>query len=107
MWKVYNYLRILKLNIHKSQNNFVKNKVILILGRKVALPDVVDGLGRSKNVVEPWDLVEGNRIDSLAPDIIVPGQVDGGAAGLGRKKGQKAVRVGVEFLAGRLASFVY
>ncbi len=73
----------------------------------MALPDVVDGLGRSKNMLEPWDLVQGNRIDSLAPDIVVPGQVDGGAAGLGRKEGQEAVSVGVEFLASRLASFVY
>ncbi len=73
----------------------------------MALPNVVDGFGRSKNVLEPWDLVQGNRIDSLAPDIVVPGQVDGGAAGLGRKEGQEAVSVGVEFLAGRLASFIY
>ncbi len=73
----------------------------------MTLPDVVDGFGRSKNVFEPWDFVQGNRIDSLAPDIVVPGQVDGGAAGLARKEGQEAVRVGVEFFAGRLASFVY
>ncbi len=106
---MHTYFRITELNLHKSQNKheLCQKKEEKIFCRKVALPNVVDGLGRSKNVLEPWDLVQGYRVDSLAPDIVVPGQIDSGAAGLGRKEGQEAVSIGVEFLAGRLASFVY